>query len=544
MISFTGDLTITLALKIAGQTYNIPAGNVKNLELSLYPYGYTGSVSFVVSTENSTDKLLSPMTQNNLIEVSLQVETHFNNTGANSNPLILSGLVTTRGFSEQTLSNVLKTQDYMIYRHYQLTFADSAQVLWKQHYPCDLLTNSTLQALITAHTPAQIDLQYNWDVLQVQYPVLALSLGAPGNKASFYDYLLWLVDSLNGVFSYDIAKNQYSLSASKSQDGTAQSLNPLEISSFGVDFHETLRYQPNVLNAYSENPQTTAISNDQKAAPIRRDTIARYPIASDMQSRVSLETARFKQHLHEVWVEYKNFQLWVTPPGQLVNFQGSSAWSSSLFVQPNTYRVKEWRLVARPVEKELTFDLNNAYSRYVMEHSMRLESSGELCVALPPYVPPVYPFFVEGKVVSETGGDTDMTYQFYTDTDTSINYYQISIPLWNNQNVRAAYQPNMDTGQFYFPPYKNARVLVGLGFDSAFIADFLDWGAGTALPMDSQGNQLVMGKSATSQNIVKHTYVDSKPELQIQRTQDNDTELLQFSDGYIILQTKQKEEGG
>ena len=59
------------------------------------------------------------------------------------------------------------------------------------------------------------------------------------------------------------------------------------------------------------------------------------------------------------------------------------------------------------------------------------------------------------------------------------------------------------------------------------------------LPMDSQGNQLVMGKSATSQNIIKHNYVDSKAELQIQRTQDKDTELLQFSDGYILLQTLQ-----
>ncbi|MFZ9611316.1 MAG: hypothetical protein ACO294_11510, partial [Methylococcales bacterium] len=64
-----------------------------------------------------------------------------------------------------------------------------------------------------------------------------------------------------------------------------------------------------------------------------------------------------------------------------------------------------------------------------------------------------------------------------------------------------------------------------------------DWGTVTALTLDSQGNQLVMGQSTTSQNIIKHTYVDSKPELQIQRTEAKDTELLQFSDGCIILQT-------
>ena len=542
MTSFTEDLIITLTLTISGQSYSIPAGNVKSLELSLYPYGYNGKISFVVSVDESTDSLFLPMTKNDLIELSLQVETHVESADTEITPLVLSGLVTSRGFSEQTLSNVLKTQGLMLHRHYHLEFADPAQVLWKQHFPCDLLTDTTLQALIAAHASAKIKLTYDWTVLDTQYPVLTLSLGAPGNQASFYDYLIWLVDSQNGVFSYDFAENQYTLSAAKSQEGEAQSLSYHEISQFGVDFAEINRHQPNVLNAYSETPQNTAISNDQVASPIRRDYIARYPIAADMTARVTLETARLKQHSHEVWVEYQNVQIQITPPGQLVDFKGTSAWSTSLFVQANTYRVKQWNLTAHSVEQELTIDLNNPFSRYQAEHSLRLETSTELCVSLPPYVLPRYPFFVEGKIVSEQGEDTDVTYQFYTDTDTSVNYYQISIPLWANKKVRAAYQPNMDAGQFYFPPYKNARVLVGLGFDNAVIEAFLDWGSGTALPMDSQGNQLVMGKSTTSQNIIKHSYVDSKPELQIQRTLDNDTELLQFSDGYIILQTQQEEE--
>ena len=541
MTRFTGDLTITLSLNIAGQTYDIPAGNIKFLELKLYPYGFSGAVSFVVSSEGVTDTLFTPMTtQSDLVEVSLQVGVFITPSDATSTPLKLSGLVTTRSFTEQTLTNVLPTQSLMLYRHYHLAFADPAQVLWKQHFPCDLFTDSSLQTLIAAQANEKINLKYDWDVLQTQYPVLTLSLGAPGSPASFYDFIIWLTDSRNGVFSYDFANNQYSLSAAKSESGAPLSLDALEIARFGIDFPEVLRYQPNVLNAYSESPKITAISNDQKASSIRRDYIASYPIAADMQARVTLETARLKQRLHEVWVEYQQFQLQVTPPGQLVDFKGSSAWSSSLFNQPNTYRVREWRLLASWVKPG---DVPG-YSCYEAELSMRLESSAELWVDLPSYLLPAYPFFVEGKIQSEKGGDTDATYQFYTDADTSINYYQIKIPLWDNKLVRAAYQPNIDTGQFYFPPYKNARVLVGLNLDNAFIAAFLDWGSGTALPLDSQGNQLVMGKSTSSQNIIKHAYVDSKPELQIQRTLDNDTELLQFSDGYIILQTRQKEEGG
>jgi hypothetical protein len=538
MISFTDDLAITLSLTIEGQSYDIPATDVRSLELSLHPYGFNGSISFLVTVEGTTDKLFTPITtKKDLIELSLQVVSYVKHSTSTSIPLKLSGLVTTRSFTEQTLSNVMSSQALMVNRHYHLVFADPAQVLWKQHYPCDLLVNSSLKTLITAHTSAKISLSYDWSILETVYPVLSLSLGASGNQASFYDFLLWLVDSQNGVFSYDCTTNQYTLSASKSSSGTAKSLDALEIAKFGIEFPEVLRHQPNVLNAYSESPKITAITNDKMATPVRRDYIERYPVASDMQARVTLETARFKQRLHEVWVEYQKFQLEVTPPGKKVNFQGSSAWNSSLFNQPNTYRVRKWQLNALWT-KQGVFP---GYSCYEMEQSMLLESSDELWVDLPPYTQPAYPFFVEGKIVSEQGEDAETTYQFYTDNDTSINYYQISIPLWDNKKVRAAYQPNFDGGQFYFPPYKNARVLVGLGLKSAFIAEFLDWAAGTALPLDSQGNQVVMGKSTTSHNIIKHTYVDSKPKLEIQRTEEKDTELLEFSVGYIILQTQTEE---
>lgn len=538
MSRFSSDLAITLSFRLAGQTHTIPAGDVKSLTLNLYSYGFDGNISFMVASEGATDAIFTPFTTNSdLIELSLQVEIYVTPADTPSTPLLLKGLVTQRSFSEQTLTNVLPSQALMLNRHYQLTFADPAQVLWKQHYPCDLQVDTDLKTLITAHTSAKIKLTYDWPALEVVYPVLALSLGAATNQASFYDFLLWLVDTQNGVFSYDFATHEYALTASKTPPGTAQSLDAFEIAKFGVDFPEVLRFQANVLNAYSESPKITAVSNSQQASPMRRDYIARYPIAADMQSRVTLETNRFKQCSHEVWVKYQKFQLHITPPGQIVDFKGSTVWNSALFVQANTYRVKTWRLQASWFKQGEV----PGYSIYDMEQELRLETSTESAVALPSYTLPVYPFFVEGKIVSEQGEETDSSYQFYTDEQTSVVYYQVKIPLWDNKKVRTAYQPNLDTGQFYFPPYKNARVLVGLHFNSAFIAEFLDWGAGTALPLDSQGNQLVMGKSTTSHNIIKHTYVDSKPELQIQRTQDKDTELLQFSTGYIILQTQEQE---
>jgi hypothetical protein len=540
-MSFEDDLSISLTLTISGQAHTIPGGNVKSLELSVHSYGYEAAVSFVVSAEQSSDALLSPFTQQDLIEVALEVGVYIKPEDAETQTLKLTGLATDKGFSEHVLANVEVKQNPVLYRHYHLAFADPAQVLWKQHYPCDLLTDSTLKTLIGNHAGEKISLQYNWDALETQYSIIALSLGAEGNRASFYDFILWLADTRNGVFSYDAAGNSYQLSSAKSTDGTAAALDFLEVAAHGLEFPANPRYQPQVLNAYSENPQTKPITNAQTVSPMRRDYIDRYAIAADLESRATLETARFVQRLHEVGVSYRKFPLKSNPPGQLVKFDGAG-WLSALFVSGNTYRVRDWRLEAHAAEQELTLNHNMPYGRYVMDLSLRLENSGEKWVSLPPYAAPAYPLFVEGKVVSDQGGDQDATYQTYQDQDTSVVYYEVSIPLWNNLKIRAPFEPNLTMGQFYFPLYKNARVLVALGFNTAAIVGFLDWRNGAALPGDTQGNQLVMGQSTTSQTSLQHTYVDQKPQFQILRKQDSDTELLKMSDGSIVLQTQEEEE--
>ena len=537
-MNFTEDLTLTLSLKISNITYKIPAPDIRFLELSLNQHSFNGKISFIVPCEESSDSLFIPIRTDNLIDLSLIVQTAIIPPNTTAIPLKLKGIVTTRSFSEQTLTNILPTQELILYRHYEIEFADAAQVLWKQHYPCDLFTDSTLKTLIQAHNGTKIDITYDWDLLTVKHPVLALPLGNATNKASFYDFILWLVDTNDGVFSYDLSANQYYFTGSKKSSKTLRSLDPFEVLKLTTELPEVVRHEVKVLNAYVDTPKTTTVANAEKVLPMRRDYIARYAIASDMQARGTLETERFKQRLHEVKVDYQKFQLEVTPPNQTVNFLGSSAWNTSLVNQKKIYRVRKWFLRASWIKA----GNSTSHNIYDMEHSIKLESSLDSWVDLPAYIAPEYPFFVEGKVVCEQGEETDATYQFYTDETTSINYYQIKIPLWENKQVRTSYQPNMDTGQFYFPHYKNAKVLVGLNFNTAFIDHFLDWGNGAALPMDSQGNHLIMGKSITSQNVIKHTYVDSKPKLEIQRTEKKDTELLQFSDGYIILQT-QLEEG-
>ena len=39
----------------------------------------------------------------------------------------------------------------VLYRHYRIAFADPAYVLWRQHFPCDLMTGKSVKDLFEAH---------------------------------------------------------------------------------------------------------------------------------------------------------------------------------------------------------------------------------------------------------------------------------------------------------------------------------------------------------------------------------------------------------
>ena len=59
-----------------------------------------------------------------------------------------------------------------------------------------------------------------------------------------------------------------------------------------------------------------------------------------------------------------------------------------------------------------------------------------------------------------------------------------------------------------------------------------------ALPLDSQGNNILMGKKDKNQTTINHVYTDQKPVLTIMRTLDTDTQTLTISEGMIKWVTK------
>jgi len=113
--------------------------------------------------------------------------------------------------------------------------------------------------------------------------------------------------------------------------------------------------------------------------------------------------------------------------------------------------------------------------------------------------------------------------------------------LWKNDKVIAPYDANWAMGNFYFPLYKDERVLMAMSFMSARILRHLDWRAGTRLPKETQGNHLLLGKKDKSKTSIRHIYENKKPLLNITRLSDKDTQVIEIKEGRIMLETQEKD---
>lgn len=537
---FTDALEIKLQLKTGGKKFDIPGGNVKKLAIDLHQYGFQCELTFRVSAEEQPDKMFPLFTKQGLIDVTLQLSPHFK-PEKEIDPLILSGLVTHKSIlTERTIENVNLTGNPILYRHYRIVFADPAQVLWRQHLPCDLLTDKTIKDLIEAHKGQKVSLKYDWNILDTLFAVNTLPLGTEKNEAGFYDFVIWFIVSNDGVFSYDCQKGVYTISKNKNSDGRTLSLNKLDIEGLRIEFPETIRYNATVLNAYTENPERKTITQDESVAGVEQHSLGRFPISSDFEKVKSLTKQKLKTRGHEIRLNFRRFPLIAYHPGCFIKVEGG-LWSDKIFPHGKVYRVRDISIEAQAVKGEITADHNMAYARYNIDMNAQLELKTESWVSLPSFKSPAFPIYVEGKIVSEQGKEDEETYQIYQHPQNLLDQYRVAIPLWDNQQIVVPYEPLFSPGHFYFPAYKGARVIVALDFHSGRIERFLDWRSGSRLPMDSEGNHLLLGKTAASNTSINHVYVDNKPVLNIERTSDADTELIKMEEGSLILQTKEKE---
>ncbi len=538
-MSFQERLKLELSLTLGGKTFSIPGGQIKRFAARVTSHGFSASVTFWTALEKADAPLLLAFRKPDLLKVRFAVSGVYPLPDPPPSPLLLQGLARTRSVGGETHGTL--ESEARAFRRYTIEFADAAQVLWRQHRPIELHTAKTMKDLLEAHKTGAISLSYDWDVLEEDLPLLCLGIGADERSASFYDFIQWYVDSRGGVWSYDSQKDQYTLLKSKPSGLQASKLSRQQVERTELLLPPVIRHSTRVLNSFSEGATSVDVEQDEAVSGIRRDVLMRTPIAAEAEQRQAVEKGRLQVRQRQVRLSFGQFPTVEVHPGAMVRIEGA-LWPTGLKGSKEDLRVVDLALSGEALEPGPHQGPQDVTAGYAVEMTARLERKSDPTPERPDYRSPRYPIYVEGRIHSPGGGATDRIYLLVEDKKTSVTTYQVTVPLWN-KTVNVPAKPIHSAGEFYFPPYKNERVLVALYFDRAALHRFLDWGENVRAPQDGQGDQLLLGKNPTSQTVLTHDYQDNKPVWRVQRVLDKDTETLRMAEGVLLLQTKE-EPGG
>jgi|GEM_PF-805959 len=547
-LDFSDNIQATLSLTLSSGAYSVPGGNITALSLDIQPWGFSGEITFVVMAYPQTDALYTPFQAATTIPLVLTVGP--GNEGSQQSsvvPMTLKGSIVSKSFTEAMANLETGTSvssNPVLYRTYTIGFVDPLKHFWSQHYVQALYTNSTYQTVFSAQATSAFTLTYNWSLLTSSQNQIFVNTGInvpTGKPASFYDFLIWFVDQNNGYFYYNYSASNYVLASALPAAPTPIQVASQYVRGVDVTLPEINYTQLSVINALSTGPSTQNGTNANAITPLARDYLTICTTPSLFTNEVTLQKARFPSPVAKATWSYNALPSSMLLPGNAVQFQTTNDnWSAQSYLASKTLTIS--RVQLRAVFDDRFGSVLDNYSATSAPYSINYTVTGLLPGTtnplLPEYKAPVYPLQVQGLVYSTQGATGTNDYAFVQDSATSTNCYQVTIPLWNNQQVYVPYAPVNMNGQFYFPPYKNQQVLVNLWMGSASIDSYLDWLSYATLPMSGQGNAIVLGQSSTSQTSITHTYTNSIPQLNINRQQSTDTETISIGEGFILLQTE------
>ncbi|HVY60734.1 MAG TPA: hypothetical protein VHF22_03735, partial [Planctomycetota bacterium] len=528
--AFVEQLSIELTLTIDGTATTVHGGLVSELSIEHTTWGFSGELAFMISCETAADALVASFTGDKLIEVELKFATRYQPETDAPEPAHLKGIVLERSLTEAVAPQMEGRP--ILKRRYWIRFADPAAALWTRHFPSELFNDSTFKAILDAYKGAKITIASDWDKVTASHKWLFLGLGDQKNRASFYDFLIWWIHENGGVLTWDVTAG-YKIAAAKAADGEAEAIDPSDVASVEAIYPEVPRWGVNVLNSDTVNYANKAVTNDNKVDPIRKDVLVRESITSNVDARVTLETARVATPKQRLKLAFARLPTITYAPGAIVDFS-DDVWSSDAIQKSGTYRVRSYRVSARQEAEDVSTN-NVAYATFTVRAESELETKDDALPHLPEYRVPRYPVLLEGTIVSEQGETDEETYQIYTDDKTSVDQYKVKVPLWDGKFVYVDFNPNLFPGHFYFPAYKDARVLMDVELSEAWIKRYLDWRPLARTPADGQGNQILMGKKEKNETSILHDYADQKPVLTIKRVNDKDNQTITIKDGGFSL---------
>ncbi len=533
---FTETLGISLSLTIASDTYDIPAGAIKDVRLNLTSTGFNGKINFVMTTEKKESPFFIQFIKPTLIHCSLSISGVLNQPDPLPDPLQVQGIVMEKSVREAAFEGVRDSP--VMYYDYEIDIRDAPRALWSQHYPIKLYTQKKMSDVIKDNSVSWDLPTMDWDELETVHDQICLALGHDQGHASFYDFVMWYTWSRGGVCYYDYGQQRLKFSGEKQNDMGTTTLDRHDIETYRLVIPETLRHHIRIHNSSTVIHNTIDLQQDEAVEGITHDRITRTDIAGDL----TVLKQRQKKHLDlsssEIHFNFKQFPPKTFVIGTIVEFSREK-WFKSLSFNTKQFRVHGIFFHARMIQQITENGIKAAHAEFQVDMRAEMEEKDNPARIFPAFITPQYPLPVEGKIISEVGDEPDKTYQIYTSEETSLEYYHVKIPLWD-LDIKTPFITDITTGHYFFPAFRDTRIVVDLFLHTAAINRFLDWGEGTRLPMDTQGNHILFGKNQVSQTSMRYLYEENKPVFSIKRTSQKDTELIQMSEESIVLQTKEE----
>ena len=417
-VEFHEKVKVDLSLTIAGESYAVSGGNVTLVDLKLTRYGLSGRLEFWMVNNldyggTAEDKLFAAFIKTDPIAVTLSlavIREDEEDLLEDAVPWQVQGGVSERSVSEQPYEGT--DEPAVLSRYYELTILDPAALLWKQHDPCELYTDKSVQEVLDLHKGEDITLAYQGETLSKKRPLLFIGPDQDGRgKDTFYDFVMWFCDHSDLLFTYDYKDQSYRIAEELEELPKATLISRVDLRRMTVHYPPVPRYQARVQNAYTEDARRQESTATTALSPLVRDHLVRTRLGTEFDERAALEGKRLRVHGPVLRMDFGALPVRLFGPGDCADLTNQTAWKAAGLALPamataDKLRIVELSLYLRAMDQELREHEIGDHVEFTGHCIALLEPSTERAPRLPDYLTPHYPHMVEGKVSASKGKTT------------------------------------------------------------------------------------------------------------------------------------------
>ena len=542
---FKTNLFLSLKLEAEGKETEVGTGNIEEIHLKLRPYGYWCHLRFSTFDNN---EIYEMMISNKMIKATLGFKP-LDPLQAEEPLIEFKGIIIEKKFKRVPSSLEQKNQAH---RMYEIHFIDNARATWEEHYPTNIYIDESMKDVLEKHLNPEIKINYKWDLLEIKHPIIAFSLQhkywlSSYEQTNFYSFLIWYLHQENGILKYNFQDHSYTINGKK--DVSAP---PVEVAEWFITpplciLPSPARYNEKTLKHTADALDQEDKENEEAFQSVRRETFdpQHYRVYPE-QAKEQIHTSLFTDK-NEVEVNFTNFsndiQLDKLTPGSLICFKGvdEGNWSQDLCFKDKNFRIRNLDVSINKIG--VTEEVNKLIQVFQLNVKARIEEEEALFIEFPRFIPPTFPFYIQGKVFCDIGEKEQSTYKILESEKAPQGQYLVQVPLAGEKKVLAPFVPSY-SGQYFYPFSKDAKVMLAVYFHTAKIDRPIDWDPLARLPAGVQGNQMVLASNGKDKyTVMRHEYVDGKDSFYTIRQSSSEEQMqtIEMKEKDLLIAVNEKD---